>query len=238
MVSSEDIKSRFYVIELPEVWRPLLAFGSDLPDCLKPPGVSEACVLTSRGLPMGFINSVSVAQSLYRSVVNQAVDRFGISRGQELRKDQPLPSTALAYRVYLDNYDALERTNADAAQLLEGQERPLTSELRGCWWLGLPVRRCLMSCLNEAWTFFSTFEGRLGVRKVIPEGVKKEIFACIALSPLAYMDLRAPYDPIVTAGGASESGGCLSFNTGSEFKPCPNRREGYTMRYRMITRCW
>ena len=117
-------------IELPEVWRPLLAFGRELPDSLKPPGVSEPCVLTSRVLPMGFMNSVSVAQSLHRSIVNLAVDRFGISRDQEIRKDQPLPSTALAYRVYLDNYDVLERSNAAAAHILSGQEWPLTSELR------------------------------------------------------------------------------------------------------------
>ena len=56
---------------------------------------------------MGFINSVSVVQSLHRSTVNLAVDRFGISRDHEIHKERPLPSTALAYRVYLDKSDAL-----------------------------------------------------------------------------------------------------------------------------------
>ena len=127
LVSSEDIKAMFYVIGLPPVWRPLLAFGRVLPDSLKPKTASECepCVLTSRVLAMGFINSVSVAQSLHRSIVNRAVDQFGLSREQEIRKDQPLPSSATAYRIYLDNFDSLARTNREASVLLlGGRKRP------------------------------------------------------------------------------------------------------------------
>ena len=118
LISSEDIKSMFYVIGVPEVWRPLLAFGREVPPHLKPEGVEGPCVHTSRVLPMGFINSVSVAQTLHRSIVHKAVDELGISREYEIRKDQQLPTSSLAYRVYLDNFDLLVRANREAAGAL------------------------------------------------------------------------------------------------------------------------
>ena len=282
IVSSEDIKAMFYIVGLPEAWRPLLAFGREVPEILRPAGCSEPCVLTSRVLPMGFVNSVAIAQGLHRNIVNQAVDRFGFSREQEIRKDQSLPAASLAYRVYLDNFDSLYRTNREAADLLAGSLSPLTAGLReiyeelkvpinekksvksalraemqgglidgvggiiapkpdkiarylrGAWYLlqsktadlkrvqtvagGLvylfSYRRCLMSCLNEIWSFISSFEGKLRVWKTIPPRVKMEIFSSIALCPLAYMDLRCAYDPIVTASDASESGGGLSYSSG------------------------
>ena len=282
LVSSEDIKAMFYIVGLPSEWRPLLAFGREVPKHLRPAGVNEPCVLTSRVLPMGFINSVSVAQSLHRSIVNRAVDELGISRDKEIRRDQSLPISALSYRVYLDNFDSLVRTNREAASLLEGSLSPLAAELRqvygkldvpvnekksnrsarqgemqggwidgregticpkpdkfarylrACWYLlqsktsnlkriqvvagGLvylfSYRRCLMSCLNEVWQFISSFEGNVSVWKAIPDVVKKELFCCAALAPLSYMDLRLPFDALVSASDASETGGGLSVSTG------------------------
>ena len=281
LISSEDIKAMFYIIGLPSEWRPLLAFGREVPSHLRPPGVTEACVLTSRVLPMGFLNSVSVAQSLHRSIVNRAVDHLHISREQEIRRDQPLPSTALSYRVYLDNFDALFKTNREAAGLLEGTLSPLAQELRevyedripvnekkssksslagemqgglldgvegivspkpdkiarylrGAWYLlqckrtdlkriqmvagGLvylfSYRRCLMSCLNETWRFVASFQGASRDWKEIPHAVKEELYSSVSLAPLAYINLRAPYDPMVSASDASESGGGLSFSVG------------------------
>ena len=70
---------------------------------------------------MGFINSVSVAQTLHRNIANLAVDSLGIGRETEVRRDQALPVSSQAYRVYLDNFDLLERTNREAASLLRQQ---------------------------------------------------------------------------------------------------------------------
>ncbi|CAE7224807.1 unnamed protein product [Symbiodinium pilosum] len=282
LVSSEDIKVMFYIVGLGESWRPLLAFGKEVPDHMRPAGVSEPCVLSSPVLPMGFINSVSVAQTLHRNIVNFAIDRLKISREAEVRRDQPLPNSALAYRVYLDNFDLLERKNREAACLLSGELSAPAAELRrvyedfdipvnekksvktqlvgemqgglidgkkgivrpkpdkvarylrGAWYLlqskrtdlkriqmvagGLvylfSYKRCLMSCLNDVWGFISSFEGRLGVWKPIPDSVREELFCCAALAPPAFMNLRAPYDSTVTASDASESGGGLSFSSG------------------------
>ena len=282
LVSSEDIKAMFYIVGLGECWRPLLAFGREIPEHLRPAGISEPCVLTSRVLPMGFVNSVSVAQALHRNIVNHAVGALGISREAEVRRDQPLPVCSSIYRVYLDNFDLLERKNREAAALLSGElsapavqlrsvyqdldvpvnekksvKAQLVGEmqgglvdghegtvspkpdkvaryLRGAWCLlqsgrsdlkriqmvagGLvylfSYKRCLMSCLNEVWQFIASFGGQLGVWKPIPEAVHEELFCCLALSPLACMDLRAPYDATVTASDASETGGGLSFSAG------------------------
>ena len=120
----------FYIVGLPKSWKPLLAFGREVPDFLKPNGVTEPYVFTSRVLPMGFINSVAVAQCLHRNIVNQAVDRFGLSRDQEIREDQALPAASLSYRVYLDNFNSLYRTNREAANLLAGSFSPLSAGLR------------------------------------------------------------------------------------------------------------
>ena len=75
-------------------------------------------------------------------------------------------------------------------------------------------RSCLMSCLNEVWSFISSFNGRMREWKIIPDAVKMELFSSLALTPLAYLDMRCPYDPIVTASDASESGGGLSLSDG------------------------
>ena len=133
LVSSEDIKAMFYIIGLGKCWRPLLAFGREVPDHLKPAGVSEPCVLSSRVLPMGFINSVPVAQSLHRSIVSHATGSLGMSRSSEIRRDQPLPASSNMYRVYLDNFDLLEKTNREAASLLSGELSAPAAKLRSVY---------------------------------------------------------------------------------------------------------
>ena len=140
LLSSEDIKAMFYIVGLSGAWRPLPAFGREIPDHLRPAGVSEPCVPSSRVLPMGFINSVSVAQTLHRNIVNMAVDKLGISREAEVRRDQPLPISSQAYRVYLDNFDLLERNNREASRLLSGELSAPAAMLRqGYEDLDIPV---------------------------------------------------------------------------------------------------
>ena len=41
LVSSEDTKAMFYMVGLGECWRPLLAFGREIPDRFRPAGISE-----------------------------------------------------------------------------------------------------------------------------------------------------------------------------------------------------
>ena len=130
----------FYIVGLRECWRPLLAFGREVPDHLKPDKISGPCVLTSRVLPMGFANSVSVAQALHRNIVNQAIDDLGISRAAEVRRDPVLPARSNLYRVYFDNFDLLQRSNREAASLLSGELSAPASRLRSLYQeLDIPV---------------------------------------------------------------------------------------------------
>ena len=129
LISSEDIKAMFYVVSLGSVWRPLLCFGRVLPPELSP-DPHEEYVLSSLVLPMGFINSVAVAQALHRGIVHAAMDKHKVSRSFEIRRDQPLPQESLGYRIYLDNFDLLRRTNPEAASLLDGTLDPLAGALR------------------------------------------------------------------------------------------------------------
>ena len=281
LVSSEDIKAMFYIVGLNQKWRKFLCFGKPLPPDLCPDN-SRQYVLSSRVLPMGFINSVAVAQHLHRQIVNKAVEHVGASRETEIRRDQPLPQTSLAYRIYLDNFDCLKRTNPEAASILEGSLDELAEALRGEYRLrGIPrnekksvqsqsvaeiqgavldgaegllypkldktgrylragfyllrcrqtdlkrlqitlggfnylfsFRRPLMSIFNHTWRFASSFEGNVRIWQVIPSLVKEELFSALALSMLAYMDLRLPYDDVVSVSDASETGGGLCQSVG------------------------
>ena len=106
VISSEDIRAMFYIIGLPESWKSFLGFGKRLPSKLIPQGESGDWVLYSKVLPMGFINSVSIAQHLHRRIVARALDGQ-ISASQEIRRDAELPKSQHYFRVYLDNFDEL-----------------------------------------------------------------------------------------------------------------------------------
>eukprot|EP00435_Cladocopium_sp_Y103_P073845 s126_g45.t1 len=74
---------------------------------VRPPGCKdEEFVLFSRVLPMGFINSVAVAQHLHRRLVAQAFQNQ-VSSSQEIRRDREFPSAPFYFRTYLDNFDLL-----------------------------------------------------------------------------------------------------------------------------------
>ena len=63
LVSSEDVKCFFYTMKVPEAWIKYLAFNKCVPDvCLPKHMQGQTVYLASRVLPMGFLNSVSLAQ--------------------------------------------------------------------------------------------------------------------------------------------------------------------------------
>ena len=106
VISSEDIRAMFYIIGLPDCWRHYFAFSKPVPQQFCPPNTSGTYVLYSRVLPMGFLNSVAVAQHLHRQVVAQAL-KGSISSSWEIRRDQEFPRARQYFRTYLDNFDEL-----------------------------------------------------------------------------------------------------------------------------------
>ena len=127
LISSEDIRAMFYIIGLPPTWNKFLGFGKVLPRSMNPPGSpNEDCILYSKVLTMGFVNSVAVAQHLHRRLVMRALDGR-VSSSQEIRRDKELPRAPLFYRTYLDNFDVL---SLKSKQILESEEPSLTELLQ------------------------------------------------------------------------------------------------------------
>lgn len=135
LVSSEDVKRFFYTMSVPKAWTKYLAFNKLVPDCVLPPSLQGSRVyVASQVLPMGFLNSVSLAQHVHRNLTLKSQE-MGAGREcnapeHELRKDRPFPSGDALWRIYLDNYDLLEKIEATQMVNLEGTQAPGVLALR------------------------------------------------------------------------------------------------------------
>eukprot|EP00435_Cladocopium_sp_Y103_P015411 s1282_g3.t1 len=89
----------------------------------------EDCILFSKVLPMGFVNSVAVAQHLHRRLVIKAF-QGRVSSAQEIRRDRELPTGPLYFRTYLDNFDVL---SVRSKAILESDEPSLVSMLQSTY---------------------------------------------------------------------------------------------------------
>ena len=123
MLSSEDIRCFFYLFSVPPVWHKFLSFGREVPASVAPQGATEPYFLASRVLPMGFISSVAIAQHVHRRVARLSLHSMSPSHGGhcELRKDKVFPSSDWLYRIYLDNFDTLQRMDSSLANIVKGE---------------------------------------------------------------------------------------------------------------------
>ena len=142
LTSSEDIRCFFCLFRTPPEWHRFMGFGREAPPEGLPAGYTgRGWHLVSRVLPMGFINSVAIAQHVHRRVIQQALggDRRLASRQQEIRRDRQQSSAGHQYRVYLDNYDELNKVDKRLAGTLEGTPSAWTLAVRETYQqLGLP----------------------------------------------------------------------------------------------------
>eukprot|EP00438_Fugacium_kawagutii_P033542 Skav210141 [mRNA] locus=scaffold268:21657:25180:+ [translate_table: standard] len=88
--------------------------------------------LCSSVLPMGFKNSVSLAQHVHRVIVKRALNssELGIGGESEIRKDKPFSSSGHLFRIYLDNFDELKKVSRGMAEMVQGKVSPLALGLR------------------------------------------------------------------------------------------------------------
>lgn len=136
LTSSEDIRCFFYLFSVPRAWRKYLGFNRLIPEDQVPVKLKgKQCVLVSRVLPMGFCNSVSVAQHIHRNIVAWSRDERidGLRPEQELRRDKPHSSSKSLHRVYLDNFDLLEVTDPATAALIKDTPSPQVLALRSTY---------------------------------------------------------------------------------------------------------
>ena len=90
---------------------------------------------------MGFLNSVSIAQQIHRRIARLSLHGMTPHLGpeNEVRKDRVFPSTGWLYRIYLDNFDALEKIDEQLATLIKGEVSVEALALRqGYQYWGLP----------------------------------------------------------------------------------------------------
>ena len=129
IISSEDVRCFFYIFKIPCSWHKYMAFNRPIPPRLCGPkeGSWFPC---SAVLPMGFKNSVALAQQVHRFILKQALRGIPMGGEGELRKDRPFPACNPLFRVYLDNFDELRRVSKPLADAVEGKVSPLIAGLR------------------------------------------------------------------------------------------------------------
>ena len=133
ITSSEDLRCFFYLFRVPEAWSKYFGFGMPLDEELVPEEMKgEDCCLTATVLPMGWLNSVGIAQHVHRNVTKYAMQLHKpfIGGESELRRDRLFPSKDKMFRVYLDNYDELCKVDKATADLLCGTPSSSVEVLR------------------------------------------------------------------------------------------------------------
>ena len=131
VVSSEDVRCFFYIFSVRKEWYPFLAFNRPVSAKVSK-NAGKRFYLCSKVLPMGFKNSVSLAQHVHRVVLKSALGSVPREIGfeSEIRKDRPFSSSSNLYRIYLDNFDELRKVNRYMAEAIEGKVSPLVTGLR------------------------------------------------------------------------------------------------------------
>ena len=94
VVSSEDVKCFFYTMRVPPCWMKYLAFNKLVPDEVLPAHLQGRRVyIASLVLPMGFLNSVSLAQHVHRNLVGWSRDYHPELAGAHNAPEQELART-------------------------------------------------------------------------------------------------------------------------------------------------
>ena len=179
-VSSEDLRCYFYLFAVPEAWYKFMGFGRTLPKSLVPDGeADESWVLCSRVLPMGFLNSVAIAQHCHRNVVRRSMGSMYPPRGGEgeLRRDRPFSHKAELFRVYLDNFDELKKLDRRTYDLIQRGPSSVAEHLREAYAsCGLPthpkktVEQSLHAEVQGAW-----IDGDRGTMSAKPGKIAKYV---------------------------------------------------------------
>ena len=140
-MNSEDIRCFFYLFETHPDWHRYMAFGKVVPHELVTGGSSEEHFLAARVLPMGFLNSVVIAQHVHRRIARLALHGIvpHVGPQSEIRKDKACSSSNWLSRIYWDNFDSLERVDASLAAKIQGEVSAEVLALReGYQHWGLP----------------------------------------------------------------------------------------------------
>ena len=133
VTSSEDLRCFFYLFRVPEAWCRFMGFGREVPASLVPPGgEGKRWYLCGTVLPMGYLNSVGIAQHIHRAVIIKALGSIGGlgKTAQEIRRDRVYSNCSNLFRIYLDNFDQLQKLDRATAHLVSGSCSELIEQIR------------------------------------------------------------------------------------------------------------
>ena len=228
-----------------------MGFNKQVPEEVAGPS-DEPMYLCASVLPMGFRNSVSLAQHIHRHIFSQSLKNTPgtplLSGESEHRRDRPFTRANPAFRIYLDNYDELEKVDRRMAAIIQGKPSVSTLQLQSTYRsLGVPrhpkkaVARQTMAEVQGA-----QVDGVQGTACPKTDKIAKYF----GLTLLVLQEGRATQRQMqVVAGGLVYMSmfrrpllGCLnhvwsfiqSFEVGWEHHPCPLPREVQQELYRFL----
>ena len=117
LVDSEDLTSCFNLFLLPEQWGGLMTFSKQVSGAVFGREASQKAWVAMKVVPMGWINSVSLMQTVVRTLV---FEESRIPFSSEISKEKHFPAEVSSSLVYLDSYDELRKIQKECKSLLEG----------------------------------------------------------------------------------------------------------------------
>ena len=118
IVDSEDLTSCFNLFELPPEWGGMMTFSKQVSSKVFGGPAGKMSWVAMKVVPMGWINSVSLMQSVVRTLVFEESD---IPVTSEISKMKRFPEDTSASLVYLDSYDELRKIQKEATSILQGE---------------------------------------------------------------------------------------------------------------------
>ena len=137
LVDSEDFTSCFNLFRLPPCWRRYMAFGKEVDASIfgGPPGKKVFPAMNV--LPMGWLSSVAVIQSIVRTLV---FEEAGVPVASEVAKTKAIPDDDDLTVIYLDSFDELRRIDKGCREVLEKESSERHKQfLKVCEKRGLPL---------------------------------------------------------------------------------------------------
>ena len=180
LIDSEDFCSCFNLFTLPASWRGLMCFGM-MVDAKFMGGTAGHMVYPAMAVvPMGWINAVTVIQSVVRSLVFQGAQ---VPEASEVAKIKQMPDTDDFTVIYLDSYDELRKLDAQWAEVLEGKPSARHVKFQEvCQEKGLPLNQAKRLVGATRGTLQGgLLDGKKGWYKLAPDKQVDLISLCLGL---------------------------------------------------------
>ena len=180
LIDSEDFCSCFNLFTLPASWRGLMCFGM-MVDAKFMGGTAGHMVYPAMAVvPMGWINAVTVIQSVVRSLVFQGAQ---VPEASEVAKIKQMPDTDDFTVIYLDSYDELRKLDAQCAEVLEGKPSARHVKFQEvCQEKGLPLNQAKRLVGATRGTLQGgVLDGKKGWYKLAPDKQVDLISLCLGL---------------------------------------------------------